>query len=56
MKKQNTKMKDNVNPSLKKEKRKQEAEIDDQLEQTFPASDPPSYSQPGNDFEKRKEK
>lgn len=27
----------------------QERKIDEQLEQTFPASDPPSYSQPGND-------
>ncbi len=26
-----------------------EQKIDEQLEQTFPASDPPSYSQPGND-------
>lgn len=31
--------------------RKREKRIDEQLEQTFPASDPPSYSQPGNDFE-----
>lgn len=28
--------------------RKREKKIDEQLEQTFPASDPPSYSQPGN--------
>lgn len=39
-----------------KEKRKQEAEIDDELDQTFPASDPPSYSKPENDFDKWKEK
>ncbi len=32
-----------------KEKRDQEEEIDEELEQTFPASDPPSYSSPGND-------
>ena len=32
-----------------KEKRDQEEEIDEELEQTFPASDPPSYSNPGND-------
>ncbi len=37
-------------------KQKQEAEIDRQLDQTFPASDPPSYSQPGNDLHKREEK
>ena len=36
-------------------KKKQEAEIDEQLDQTFPASDPPSYSQPGNDLGKKKE-
>jgi hypothetical protein len=29
-----------------KKKKKQEEEIDEELEQTFPASDPPSYSQP----------
>lgn len=29
--------------------KKREQEIDDEIEQTFPASDPPSYSQPGND-------
>jgi len=35
----------------KEEKRLEERErkIDEQLEQSFPASDPPSYSQPGND-------
>lgn len=27
----------------------EEREIDEQLEQTFPASDPPSFSQPGNE-------
>lgn len=26
-----------------------ERKIDDQLDQSFPASDPPSYSKPGND-------
>lgn len=31
-------------------KRKKEEKIDEQLEQSFPASDPPSYSQPGNDI------
>lgn len=32
-------------------KEKQEKKIDEELEQTFPASDPPSYSRPGNDLE-----
>jgi|GEM_PF-1571119 len=32
-----------------KDKKNQEEEIDEELEQTFPASDPPSYSKPGND-------
>lgn len=32
----------------KKRKIKEEEEIDEELKQTFPASDPPSYSQPGN--------
>ncbi|MDN3724454.1 hypothetical protein QRD02_08665 [Aequorivita sp. SDUM287046] len=39
-----------------KGKKTEEEEIDEQLEQTFPASDPPSYSQPGNDLDKKKEK
>jgi hypothetical protein len=30
-------------------KQKVEKKIDHELEETFPASDPPSYSQPGND-------
>ncbi len=33
------------------EKEKREAQIDAELEQTFPASDPPSYSKPGNSKE-----
>jgi hypothetical protein len=33
----------------KEEKEKIEEKIDEELEQSFPASDPPSYSQPGND-------
>ena len=32
-----------------KEEKKDEEDIDEELEQTFPASDPPSYSKPGND-------
>lgn len=31
-----------------------EHKIDDQLDQSFPASDPPSYSQPGNTLEEDK--
>ena len=29
-----------------------EARIDEELDQTFPASDPPSYSKPGNDYKR----
>lgn len=32
-------------------KQKKEEKIDEQLEQSFPASDPPSYSSPGNDLD-----
>ena len=56
MKNQPQKSNKKVNVQNDSEKRRQEAEIDDQLEQTLPASDPPSYSQPGNNFDKRKEK
>lgn len=31
------------------ERKKREAEIDQELEQTFPASDPPSFTMFGND-------
>lgn len=34
--------------------RKREKKIDEEIEQTFPASDPPSYSQPGNDDDDKK--
>ena len=34
--------------TAEKKKKNQEEEIDEELEQTFPASDPPSYSKPGN--------
>lgn len=30
-------------------KKKRERELDEQIEQSFPASDPPSYSKPGNE-------
>lgn len=33
----------------REEKKKSEEEIDEEIDQTFPASDPPSYSMPGND-------
>ena len=37
-------------PSPRKEEHgDRERKIDEQIEQSFPASDPPSYSQPGND-------
>lgn len=32
-----------------------EHKIDQQLEDSFPASDPPSYSQPGNELDEDKE-
>lgn len=31
-----------------RKKSQEEEEIDEELDQTFPASDPPSYSKPGN--------
>lgn len=31
------------------ERKELEKRIDEELDQSFPASDPPSYSQPGND-------
>lgn len=34
-------------------RKKAEQELDDEIEQTFPASDPPSYSQPHNDKKKK---
>jgi len=37
-------------------KKKKVNDIDRQLDQTFPASDPPSYSQPGRDKIKDKKK
>lgn len=30
-------------------RKKRERELDEQIEQSFPASDPPSYSKPGNE-------
>jgi len=41
--------KDKNDRESKDEQKKSEEEIDRELEQTFPASDPPSYSSPGND-------
>lgn len=37
-------------------KKKREKEIDEEIEQTFPASDPPSYSKPGNDEDEKRNK
>lgn len=34
--------------TMDEKKKNQEEEIDEELDQTFPASDPPSYSKPGN--------
>lgn len=39
----------NLNDISEEKHKTEEEEIDEQLEQTFPASDPPSYSQPGNE-------
>lgn len=48
-----------VNPKedkeTKKEKKKKSEELDSELEQTFPASDPPSHTQPGDDEMERRE-
>ncbi|MGV3762795.1 hypothetical protein [Parapedobacter sp.] len=38
----------------KKDRAERERKIDEQIEQSFPASDPPSYSQPGNDSIEKK--
>lgn len=38
-----------TNRKRRKEGKLDDEEIDDELDQTFPASDPPSYSKPGND-------
>lgn len=42
------------NPQSEKDEniRRRESRIDHELEETFPASDPPSYSQPGNTYKK----
>ncbi|MFC4872603.1 hypothetical protein [Negadavirga shengliensis] len=54
---------ENPTPSDKKpkkgaasDKKKTEKEIDEEIEQSFPASDPPSYSMPGNDKGEKKQK
>jgi len=52
---ENSHDKSKKNPETPKRK-KQEENIDEQLEQTFPASDPPSYSQPGSDRKKNPDK
>ncbi len=43
------KKKHQKNKESPEEKEHLERKIDEELEQSFPASDPPSYSQPGND-------
>ena len=40
--------------TAEEKKKDQEEELDEELEQTFPASDPPSYSKPGNTKESSK--
>jgi hypothetical protein len=40
---------DEKKKSSKEKKQHLEEKIDEELDQSFPASDPPSYSQPGND-------
>ena len=46
-----TPRRDTEHDRIDNEKKEQEKKIDEQLEQTFPASDPPSYARPGNDFD-----
>ncbi|HZW77207.1 MAG TPA: hypothetical protein VFF21_02745 [Flavobacteriaceae bacterium] len=41
-------------PPIGNERKAREDRIDYELDQTFPASDPPSYSKPGNDYRKTK--
>ncbi|HEV2833320.1 MAG TPA: hypothetical protein VGW31_15175 [Hanamia sp.] len=48
-KKERIDKKDFFKKDFNKEKKSLEEKIDDELDQSFPASDPPSYSQPGND-------
>ena len=43
-------------PETREQHEKVEEKIDEELEQSFPASDPPSYSQPGNDDIKQQRK
>lgn len=38
----------------REENLKREERIDYELDQTFPASDPPSYSKPGNDYRRKR--
>ena len=41
--------KHNDDAEKKGRRSKSDRQIDEELDQTFPASDPPSYSKPGND-------
>lgn len=40
----------------KEEKKKMDENLDRELKQTFPASDPPSHSRPGDDDKENKRK
>ena len=48
----NEKLIKELNPEAKK-REELERKIDEQLEQTFPASDPPSFIHPGNIIEEK---
>lgn len=41
------------NPTEKKEKREKEKKIDEQVDESFPASDTPSHVQPGSKPKKK---
>ena len=47
--KQGSEEKIDVEDQTIEERERIEKKIDEELDQSFPASDPPSYSQPGND-------
>lgn len=40
---------------VKRTKEERERKLDEEIEQTFPASDPPSYSQPHNEPKEKEE-
>lgn len=47
--KQGSEEKIDIEEETIEERERIEEKIDEELDQSFPASDPPSYSQPGND-------